>query len=131
MVRSAASLRIFSQQDLSSILPLIDRKPERHRKVGDLKSPRNPVSAKFDYNLLAYSSTAKPEEPLEVHLAEILNIIDRSTGLKDAIDSLAGEWDIFCMLASEDGQGSAVIHPTLSRRLADHEIEVILDFYPP
>jgi len=80
--------------------------------------------------LALFESDALPNAPLDEHIARVLQVAHKHP---DAIVALrvTCDIDVFCMYASETGQGSLELSPVLLRDLANLEVPLVIDLYPP
>ncbi len=103
--------------------------PTRGKDIGEpvtLRRPDAPLRKATHWGL---TSTAERSEPLDVHVAEILDFAESHRG---ELDALRAQCDIciWCgVFSGEDAQGGFTFDPALNRRLADLALEVVFDLY--
>jgi hypothetical protein len=121
--RSKAAILVFAAEtDFSSIVEWPGVEPSRV-VAGDAKSGRE---SKF-----ILDSRLSDELELRDHVASLLTILesreDKFPMVKDKISNMT----LFCMFSSSSGQGTADLPAGLLRRLARHEVDLVIDLYPP
>ena len=126
---SKCALRVSSKTtSVTEIQAKIGAEPSRVFRPSDPVSKANPTPR--GVSLALFESGAPPDAPLDEHIARVLQISRRQT---DGIDALRAtcDIDVFCMYASESGQGSCELSPTLLRELANLGVPLVIDLYPP
>jgi len=103
--------------------------PSRMHRIGDPVSSRN-NSTVHKQHYYSIQSRARATEGMEVHIDEILSILEPR---KSVISQLSSEARLclFCGFSSGNGQGGFSLSPGLLSRLAHLGLEVVLDLYPP
>lgn len=126
---SRAGLRLFSTMlapdEIGEVLGL---QAARSFRLGDPISSRS-RGVRPQHGFFVKSGVSA-DEPLEEHLIALLALIE---GVGDRLQSLRSQVDadIFCGFSSGNGQGGFTLSPPTLRRLADLELDLILDLYPP
>ena len=131
-ITTGASLRIFTREDsvefVSGILGVV---PTLHYFKGEFHSKRNPRNPAFEQSVWIFRSELSDSCELHEHLDWLLHFLeskrDALQGMRDRITEL----DIFCTFASVKGRGSVEIDAVQLRRLADLNVDLVMDLYPP
>jgi hypothetical protein len=124
MLETKATLRIFSSvRTLSELVGTLGP-PSRGFSKGDSSGPgRQPREQTY----WAWGSTSAQTAPLETHLEEVLAFI-ASIGEFEPLRQDC-EIDVFCRLATTNGQGGASISHRVMARMAALELNLSLDIY--
>ena len=124
-----ASLGIWGEElrpdEITSRLAL---KPTRTHISGERKSSRNPLVWKDSYWSLDCPIVAE-NNPVE-HLEWLLDMLEPKTAILKEI-SARFRLEIWCGFSSENGQGGFTMDANTLRRIANLEIPMTLDLYPP
>ena len=124
-----ASFRIYSQTHTAAEVTLrLGLTPSRSHEAGDQIRSRNPVPRYWDGSMWSLSSRRDQSEPLEQHLAEVL---DQLAGKEGVLTELAAsyEMDWFCLVGAEGSQGSVELSRAVLARLVTLPGDLILDLY--
>ncbi len=123
MLEYKVTLRIFSKSCQLDELSTALGNPTKGYSIGDLFS-RNRKKRELTF----WSKESSTSDNFESHLNEILSFIDlkesEMTKLKETC-----EFDLFCMLSSNNGQGTTELTPKVMRKIADYDLNLILDVY--
>ena len=112
---SSARLRVASKaMTVDDLTDLMKRAPSTAHSMGDLMSPQNPKSRKFEENLWFLDSGLSQAEPLTKHLEALsLVIASREAEIRQYAQKI--EITISCMFQHENDQGEYSSRATLSR----------------
>jgi hypothetical protein len=128
-VESRCALRISSKtMSAEKIGHLVGVTPS---KAYDASQPisrtnRNPRGI----SVVLFESGVRADASLEEHIAKVLHDFQPRTG---ELRSLRKECniDLFCMYSSESGQGTCTLSSMVLRELANFDVSLIIDLYPP
>ena len=126
---SKCALRVSSKTtSVAEIQAKIGAVPSKALLASDPLSKTNPKPR--GVYLALFESGALPDAPLDEHIGRMLQVASRQP---DAIATLRAtcDIDVFCMYASESGQGSCELSPILLRELANLGVPLVIDLYPP
>ena len=124
-----ASLRIFSEKlDSSEITEILDRAPTRYTKKGELMSPRNPKSQRYDHNLWLLESNLEDSTIYDEHINYLLSFVEAK---KKEITILKEKCviDIVCALSIDGTQASFDLNPEIINRLSAAQLGIVFDLY--
>jgi hypothetical protein len=128
-LRSRCTLRIRSEAvPLATIVATMNAAPTRGHDASDAVGRTHP--RRRGDALACFESSLPGTAPLHEHIEELVELVRARAG---AIASLRATCDIdlFCMVASENGQGSCILEPALMGELATLGLSLSLDLYPP
>jgi hypothetical protein len=125
MLEIKAALRIFSKEITFADLKKALGEPTCGYAAGDKYSLGKKQREK---NYWSLETSPTKNSTLESHINEILNFMDEKAKEIAAMRSKS-DIDIFCMLSSDNGQGTTKFSSSLIKALLAHNIEVILDLY--
>src|SRR4051812_15109478 len=69
--------------------------------------------------------------PLSEHIEKMVDLLERRGPVPPDLKKNIREVSIFCMFSSETGQGSAELNAELMQRLANLQVGIVIDLYPP
>jgi hypothetical protein len=132
VISTSASLRMFTDEmGLDFISIALGVQPTRQHLKGERRSVRNPQSSLFEQSVWIHDSGLPDSSELHEHVDCILKLLESECLGMARIRARISQIDIFCMFSSEHGQGSAELNAGLLRRLADQNVTLLLDLYPP
>jgi hypothetical protein len=108
---------------------LVGLTPTRSHKIGDPVSS-TAAEPRRKNHLYGVHSTMPGSAPLDEHIVELL---DRLEPVASALADLSKSADLylFCGFSSGNAQGGFTLSPGTLRRIADLNLELSLDLYPP
>lgn len=125
-----ASLRVFSDavsiEDISALLGVAAS--HSYRK-GQPVSSRNEKVLRHESVWLLDSPLADSKD-LTSHLEWLLDFIEPRLHVIRSLQT-ACHVDLFCLFASETGQGSVTLNSSLIGRLAKSGLDLLIDLFPP
>lgn len=127
--RYRAALRVSSRSVRLSELALALGPPNaRSHDIGDPRSQRS--DSTWEHSAWTYAAGAgSADAPLEQLIGELVEFAESRAHALRQLRSQC-EMDVFCGIISGDSaQGGFAFDPSLMRRLADLELEVIFDVY--
>ena len=124
-----ASLRVFSESLALADLVAALGEPTGSYDIGDPVSVRLPDGSRRTRAYWSLSSSAQRTQPLDDHVAELVEFIEAHSRQFDALKDNA-EIDIFCGVFTGDGtQGGFTLASDLIRKLAALNLDVSFDLY--
>jgi hypothetical protein len=127
-----ATLRVFTpESSLDFVSAALGVLPAQVHLKGEPRSKRNPQSTVYEESVWLYDSELPDCSELHEHIDALLTLLERNADRVANIRQRITSMDIFCMYSSDHGQGSAILQAELIRRLAKHDIDLIMDLYPP
>jgi hypothetical protein len=125
MLEFKATLRIFSQGYTLVELTKILGDPTRGYSIGDSYS-RNKKSR--EQTFWSLESSSLPTDDFESHLNDITSFVNSKE--QDLVNLRNKcELDIFCMLSSDNGQGSATLPSQVLKKVSRYDLDIVLDVY--
>ena len=124
-----AGLRVFSERlKLAELEARLGRATDG-RDIGDPVSRRRADSPRRQHALWSIESSVERTRPLDEHIDEVLTFAEKH---RDTLDALRPDCriDIFCgVFSGVEAQGGFTFEPSLSRRLNDLQLPVVVDLY--
>jgi hypothetical protein len=125
MLTIKATLRIFSKEMSLDDLTKKLGNPTSGYSIGDEYSKSK---KKREMSFWALKSSSKGNESLDFHIRKLLSFIDsKNSEIVEISDKC--DFDIFCMLSSDNGQGTTVISEALQKLLSKYKLNIVLDLY--
>lgn len=125
MLEFKVTLRVFSRE-----LQLIEIEkklgsPTKGFSIGDpfLHGRKNREETYW-----SLESSRDPHDSFESHLSEVIDFISNKESDLRCLQNTC-KVDLFCMLSSNNGQGSAALPVSIISRLAKYNLDVTLDVY--
>ena len=132
MKSSTAALRLFTREpDTSFIRDALGTEATHITVAGTPVSSRNPSGPKHEETIWILESGKSDECELSEHIAQICELIGSRSERLLSIRPRLIEADVFCMYSSEDGQGMCSIQSKHMKVLGAHEVDIVIDLYPP
>ena len=125
MLSFKATFRLTSTEVSLNKLTELLGEPSDSFAIGDTYSK---ARKKRTYNYWCRKSTLDEHIPLAEHLNQILDFVERKETEIDNLRPLCA-MDIFCMLASDNGQGGAELPPELMSRAGRLGLAIGLDIH--
>lgn len=125
MLKFKAQLRVWSKE---YTLPEIEHFlgiPSKGHSIGDKYSRGRKVR---EESLWVLRSSLMGNETFEVHLNHLIEFLDAHAGVLSRLKQKC-EMDLFCMLSSNNGQGTTVIPSNIMKTLAAYDLNLVLDVY--
>lgn len=124
-----ADLRIYSKELTSlEISQILSQTPSESKEKGQLMSPKNSNSQKFEKNIWILRSELPKNLDIEKHLLKLCMFVDRKKSelkvLKEKCDI-----DIFCGLSLKGYQASFTLSTEVIEKLSSFPIDIIFDLY--
>lgn len=125
MLKFKAQLRIWSKvyslNDLKSYLG----EPSKGHSLGDEYSRGKRVR---EESLWVLKSTLSSNDSFKDHLNQLIDFLDAKSDVLSSIKSQC-QMDFFCMLRSDNGQGTTVLPLKVMKNLALYDLDLVLDVY--
>lgn len=124
-----ASLRVSSEQLRFSELEARLGTPTNGFDIGDPVSRKRPDGSKRRHAQWSLQSSMARERPLDEHIDELVAFAEAHG---DALNALRPDCriDLFCgLFTGTYAQGGFTIEPSLSQRLSDVQLAVVVDVY--
>ena len=125
MLKFKAGLRVWSKEyTLVQLEDVLGPSPSGH-SIGDTYSRGK---RKREETLWTLKSSLLKVDSFESHLNQLVDfLITNKSVLSDLRHKC--EMDLFCMLKSDNGQGTTMLPYKLMKKLSDHKLDLILDVY--
>lgn len=128
--RSGAALRIYtSLLSIAEISGALATVPTDSYDKGTPVSPSNAVSPLRGEALWLLDSGLDKAQPLEAHIMRLAEYVEQKLPVVEKL-LLNCEIDIFCFVASKNGQCGFALEPDLLRRLTVIPMPLVFDIYP-
>ena len=124
-------MRVSSTADLAGLSTLLGTPPSSQSRQGDLVSPRNPRSQRFQENIWLLESGLSDELDLADHIAHLLAVLDAAGSHYEEVLRIADSIAIRCLFSSDTGQGSVTLDEQMLGRLSERKITLSIDLFPP
>lgn len=125
MLRFKAQLRIWSKeltlQEIEKFLGV----PSKGHSIGDEYSRRKRLR---EESLWVLKSSLVTNDTFEGHLSYLIDFLDTHADSLMHLKERCG-MDFFCMLSSDNGQGTTAIPSKVMGKLAAYDLNLILDVY--
>src|SRR5881227_1333845 len=126
---SRATLMIFADMsNFGAISKWLGTEPSKTIPAEPARTSDQIAPNKHKWMLLSKMSDTRP---LSEHIEEIVALLERRGPVPPDLAKQIHEISIVCMFSSETGQGSADLNAGLMRRLANQQVGILLDLYPP
>lgn len=126
MQESRATLRIFSDvPSLENVTRHLGISPDGGHSIGDRISSGS--NRRCENTLWKLKSALSESEPLDRHIKDLITKFSAIKEKADMLDNVS--YDIFCFFSSDNGQGSIVLDPDISRQLSDAGLALVIDIY--
>lgn len=130
MVYSKASIRIFTlEPNVDFISFALNVLPHSFGLVGQPVSSFNPTASRRSESIWRYESTLPDTSPLDDHISKLCSVISQGMEQLRVIKSRLICCDVFCMLASDNGQGGGSISSQNMKILGDADFEIFFDVH--
>ena len=131
-LNTSAALRILTSESIVEfITETLGISPTSIYLSGTPLSANNPHGARRDGSLWIYESPLPESASLDEHIAHLVDILDEKGDALSRIRPRVSIVDLFCTFSSEGGQGSMELSSGVLVRIARHNINIIIDLYPP
>lgn len=122
-----ATLRVFSKKHALSELTGVIGEPKKGFSIGDKFSKGKKVREHTYWSI--DSSNIEDRDSFDNHVCEVLNYYDLKKGELLKLRNEECEVNIFCMFASDNGQGGATLSADTMERLSKFNLDLIFDVY--
>jgi hypothetical protein len=127
-VNSRCTLRISSETvPLAAIVSAMNAEPTRGYEASDPIGRTDPRPR--GRALACFESSLPRAAPLHEHIEELVEVVRARAGAIAALRETC-DIDLFCMVSSENGQGSCILEPALMADLGTVGLPLCLDPYP-
>ncbi len=125
----STSIRISSSKlTASDITKLLGKKSSRCYKEGELMSPRNPNSKKYEQNLWIYEVDTEQTDDLKSNF-DALNVFIKSNEKHFKELLVDCQMDVFCGISYKGEQGGIMLSTETLKTLSSIPIEIVFDLY--
>ena len=122
-----ATLRVFSKTHSLSELASVLGKPKIGFSIGDEFSKGKNVREHTYWSI--DSTNIEERDSFDNHVSEVLNFYDIKKDELLRLRSESCEVNIFCLFASDNGQGGAKLSADTMERLSKLNLDLIFDVY--
>lgn len=122
-------LRIVSSSlSVSEISEIIGIPPSKYHNKGDLMSPRNPKSKKYETSVWILDSGLSHFEDIEEHLLKFVQLLENKFVQLKLLEEKC-EMDIYCGVSFKGAQKSLHLNSEIIKKIALTSLDIIFDIY--
>lgn len=131
-ISTGATLRIYTKQEsVSFITDALGINPTKTNLRGKNIAQTNLDSILFKESCWLYCSPLSDSSELIEHLSYFAELICSKTEQIKSLSNMIESINLFCMFASDNGQGSAYLSPDMLKFYGENNVSITLDLYPP